>query len=240
MTPPSTTAPVPTPQPATTALPAPSTTAGTVAPASVPTTNGAPRLDGGDWISIVAVFVSIVALAYARRATTANEAMAVEARAANALVRQHRQEDQNREAATAAATTTARNEQARVAATQITVQYRLNAGIDVIISNDSSRTVRDVRLVQLVGEHPGWRWATNPNIFMGNSPTHARLAVGDHEDIACVFYDEQNVLQRDNGKGVGSLVRFTDADGQRWEIGDDAGPRQVASDDSDLAAPVTP
>lgn len=174
--------------------------------------------------------------------------MADEAKEANrlhtdeiALIRQHRQEDQAQATASAVAAEAERYKSARAAAAQINVQYGLNAGIDVVITNDSPRTIRDLRLVELSGAHPGWRWTTNRNIFMGNSPSEPRLAAGAQKKVACVFHDEQGVMQRTDGERYDSLVRFTDAEGQRWEIGDGAGPRQVpAGDDTDLTAPAAP
>lgn len=151
-----------------------------------------------------------------------------------ALMKQHRQEDQDAAAATAAGEISARHAASARAASQVAVRYVPNGGVDVDITNESSWPVDRVRLVHLQGEHPDWSWRPNPNIPVGNSPTKLRLAPGDTKTVACVFFDETDTMHRMDGDAYESRVRFTDRDGQRWEVGTGDNPRQVAAGDEDI------
>lgn len=248
--------PAPTPVPSTIRPPDEPTTVPTLTPTLVipPTTStsvtpapvegradDAPFLDGGDYIAIGALLVAILAALFSYWAARANQAMVTQQAEANrlageeiALLKQHRQEDQDQAAATAAAATAARDAQAVLAATQIAVELSGNGGVEVEVRNESARTVRLVRLIDLVGEHADWRWKPNPYIPTGNQPTARQLRPGERKRIICVFTDEHGELQRMNGTSYSYRVRFTDSDGQRWEVGGPDGPQHVPADDDDL------
>jgi hypothetical protein len=98
---------------------------------------------------------------------------------------------------------------ARKAAGQVSVEYGLNAGMDVVITNDSGATIHKVRLVDLSGAHPTWKWRPNPAIPIGNRPTAGRLAPGERHTVATAFFDEDDMMHRDDGQRYGSLVRAT-------------------------------
>jgi hypothetical protein len=207
----------------------------------VPVTASEPFLDGGDWVAVGALVVAIGAAWFARRAAKANEDMVAEQRTANrlhaeelALTQRHRQEDRDAETAATAAAAEAWAAEARAQAARVQVRYSPNAGIDVIVRNNSRRAVHDVRLVKVISTaHPTWTWSRNPGVF-GGRREHKPLASQEERVVPVVFTDENGQQQRVAGERYGSLVRFTDEDGTRWEIGDDSGPREVPGDDSDL------
>lgn len=210
-----------------------------------------PFFSGGDWVTLGVGLVAAV-LAFltwrasarsaraaeasaeaAKRAAKAGEDAAAEQRRANDLTEaKARQEDTQRAEARAAA-----EEAARRAARKIVVQYGLNAGLDVVITNNSDWTVHNLRLVDVIVDgRPGWTWRRNPAIFGGPQIHAARLDPRAEHPIPIVFEDERGKRQGPTSDlGYGALVRFTDRHDTRWEIGDDAGPRRVPADDSDLA-----
>jgi hypothetical protein len=106
--------------------------------------------------------------------------------------------------------------------------------IDVSIHNGSSGPVTNVLLLDVeLTEHPSWTWKRNPHMLGGPGVRAARLLPGDTHGIPVVFYDEDGRRQYSVGRRCGSRVRFTDAGGQRWEIGE-GDPRRVPADDQDI------
>ncbi|MDN5854029.1 MAG: hypothetical protein L0K86_14515 [Actinomycetia bacterium] len=248
--------------PGTTALPAlaPATTTGTMPPAPAPASDSS--FDTGDWLALGVGIVSVVAaviafLAYRAAAKSAREAersadaavrsanatedAVEEQRKANALALERDcREQEERAAARGEAERAHRERRAAVEqdaldqARRVTVQYFANAGVDVVILNGQRRQITDVLLVDVkLTDHPTWTWKRNPTIFGGPGIRSARLLPGKEHGIPVVFYDEGGGRQNSIGACPGSLVRFTDDDGTRWEVG--AGDiRKVPADDSDL------
>jgi hypothetical protein len=163
-----------------------------------------------------------------RSATAAENAVAEQQRANSLTAEQHRREDAERAVAQAAAETNALAE-----ARRINVLYSGNSGVDVLIDNDSGGSVVHVRLVDLTGDPPTWRWTLN-HMIPGNTDLLRQIAPGAQGKIQALFHDENGRLQRMLQPPYRSRVRFTDAAGRRWEITEDAEPRRVPDDESDL------
>lgn len=115
-------------------------------------------------------------------------------------------------------------------ASLITVNFRGASGtVTVDIVNNTDRPIRNVELLDLrpAGAVPTGGWTVAPRV--PPSPTKREvLPQGATMQVFACLLDESGERIRDLPAGVEYRVRFSDASGQWWQLGENDQPRRIA------------
>jgi hypothetical protein len=103
----------------------------------------------------------------------------------------------------------------RNAAALVRMELGYSGALVVGFTNGSTRPIRDLILVSVIGEHPDWRWTVNQRVTGARSQWTV-LQPGETVDCPVEFITDHTVMTRTDGDSYHVVFEFTDTLGIRW------------------------